>query len=134
MKHYISLVAGIIGIIMLAVVAQAADQTVKLEWDASISTDAIGYAVFSGDSAEIQDVRLNTDIINGTTYDCVYNASFEGTKYYHVKAYDGRNWSGASNIVSTSIDTIAPVTPGTLRIIVEGSVHLIVSGPVTIRN
>ena len=42
----------------------------------------------------------------------------DGTWYYVLTAYDTTaNESGASNQVSTSIDTIAPLAPGGLTII-----------------
>lgn len=66
-----------------------------------------------------------TDVVTG---------DMEEDYFYVVTATDGRNISDFSNEVTVNIDTIAPASPGMLRVIVEGSVQLIVNGPVTISN
>ena len=130
MKNISLIVAGIIGILLLAAVTQGADQTVTLAWDANTETDLVGYNLYQGDSVEGPWDKVNTDVITMTEYAVSYTEPVEADKYYHVTATDGRNESGPSNIVATRIDTVAPATPGLLRITIEGSVQLIIIGPV----
>ena len=135
MRYYTTLIAGILGILMLAVVAQGADQVVKLAWDANTEPDLVGYNLEQAENPEGPWSKINTEgFITATEYNVIYTEPTDTVKYFRVIASDGRNYSGPSNVVTTDVDTIAPATPGTLKIIVDGSVSLYVSGDVNINN
>ena len=94
-------------IILIALPAFAGDQTITLQWDAS-EQGVTGYSLFMGDTETEQMEQLNPELITETKYVHVFSEPIEGQKYFHVKATDGRNWSGPSNVVSTMVDTKAP--------------------------
>jgi len=120
-------------ILLMASVAFAADQTVTFEWDANSETDLAGYTLYEGDSAGGPWVKINETYITETTYAITYSDPLEIDKWWTLTASDTRgNESDKCAAVTTSIDTISPAVPGSLHIIIGGSVQLTVNGPVTV--
>ena len=126
------LLSMMMGIVLLAMVAQG--QQVNLEWDANSEPDLIGYNLYQADAATGPWDKVNVDVITNPAYSIDYTEPVESDRYYYVTATDGPNESEPSNIVATRVDTVAPANPGMLRITIEGSVQLIVNGPVTVRK
>lgn len=86
-------------------------EAVNLEWEAN-TDDTVKYRVYygnaTGEYGGYEETTLNTHIINRP----------DGDWYFAVTAVDeADNESGYSNEVTTNIDTVPPMIPGTLRIV-----------------
>ena len=124
---YLSLIACIVGILLMAMVARSAEQTVKLGWCATPDEDVVGYHVYQAEAMEGPWARINTDTIVELEYALTITDPVEADLFWFCTATDGRNESGPSNIVFLNIDTIPPGVPSTLHI-VDGAMSLMVHG------
>ena len=97
----------------------AGPQTVRMEWDANDPAEGVtGYGIWASNNVDGPWMQLNpeSEPVIGTTYEYVYTGEVEQEKFFYVKATDGRNWSGPSNVVDLMIDTKVPANVQTLTI------------------
>lgn len=82
-------------------------------WDATVSTDAVGYRVYQSNSAVVDKTKKVCDTKELT---CKVTVT-DGTYYFAATAYDkAGNESDFSNVVSATIDTIPPIKPANLTV------------------
>lgn len=105
-KWFLSLVA----VAMVSFLWSCRVEAVNLEWDAN-TDDTVMYAIYYGNSSRVY-TGSETTTLNTYTIDLP-----DGDWYFAVTALDAAgNESGHSNEVTTNIDTVPPMVPGTLRI------------------
>ncbi len=110
-KIFLALV--IILYLVFPITSFGADTIVELEWQKSPSSDVIGYNVYRSEISGSGFTKVNSAVIEETTYKDIISGDIEVTFYYVVTATDGPNESAFSNEAFIRIDTIAPeVVPG----------------------
>jgi len=106
-------IAWLVMVAMISFLWSCKVEAVNLEWDAN-TDDTVKYRVYSSTISGIYDVdEYEETTLNTYTMDLP-----DGKYYFVVTAIDeADNESGYSNEVTTSIDTMPPMVPGTLRIV-----------------
>ena len=73
--------------VLWATCAFAQPQTVKLEWDAVVSPDLVGYNLYWATSANGPWTRKNSGAIVPNSYDAVFSEDIESDLYFCVTAF-----------------------------------------------
>ncbi len=120
------LMLAIMFVMLTASMSFATSQTLKFAWDANASSDHVtGYNIYKSMSATGPWEKLNPELITGITYEAEITDTIEADMYFHCKATDGTNESGASNVVSGRIDNIAPGAPGGMTITIQIKIGMV---------
>jgi len=108
MKKLLVVAITFIFCLMISITSFAANTAVELEWNASVSTDVIGYNVYRSDTSGSGYEKINKELITDTEYTDIFSEELETKFYYVVTATDGPNESDFSEEVYVRIDNVPP--------------------------
>jgi endoglucanase len=104
-----------IPLMLIAVVAYAT--ITNLAWDANTETDLAGYKLYQSTAGATGPFTYVKTIAKGTLTAATADLP-DGTYWWVLTAYDTNgNESGYSNVVTRTIDTVAPAAPKNFRLV-----------------
>lgn len=108
-KFFVFLAGFLVFMFLMTPISFGADRIeITATWDASPSSDVIGYNIYRSETSGSGYVKLNSDPITELTYLDIILDGMETTFYYVVTATDGPNESPYSNEGFVRVDNIAP--------------------------
>jgi len=113
-KTTAKLLAAFFGVLFLVAAAYAA--VTNLAWDANTETDLAGYKLYQSTVGPTGPFTYVKTIVKGTLATATADLP-DGTYWWVLTAYDNSgNESGYSNVVTRTIDTVAPAAPKNFRV------------------